>query len=68
MNGLCGKHPRLVKGEHLSEELLQQREGPAVVEAPGFCRVADVSSVEQQGQGLGFVYPAKAVIQFQSSS
>ena len=33
------------------------------MEAPGFCRVADVSGVEQQGQGLGFVYPANAVIQ-----
>lgn len=48
---------------HLSEELLQQREGPAVMEAPGFCRVADVSSVKQQGQRLGFVYPANAAIQ-----
>lgn len=38
------------------------------MEAPGFCRMTDVSSVEQQRQGLGFVYPANAVIQLESSS
>lgn len=37
------------------------------MEAPGFGRVADVSSVEQQGQGLGFVQPASAVMQLQAS-
>lgn len=38
------------------------------MEAPGFGRVTDVSSVEQQGQGFGFVDPAKAVIQLHSWS
>lgn len=57
----CKKHLRLVKCDHLSEELLQQREGPAVMEAPGFCRVTDVSSMKQQGQGFCFVYPANAL-------
>lgn len=36
-------------GGYLSEELLQQRCGPAVMEVPAFGRVADVSSVQQKG-------------------
>lgn len=36
------------------------------MEAPRFCRVTDVSSMKQQGQGLCFVYPANAVIQLQA--
>lgn len=36
-------------GDYLSEELLQQRCGPAMVEVPLLGRVTDVSSVQQQG-------------------
>lgn len=44
---------------HLSEELLQQGGGPAVVEVPTFGRMADVCRVQQQGQGFGLVDAAK---------
>lgn len=59
------KHLRLVQCDHLSEELLQQREGPAVMEAPGFRRVTDVGSMKQQGQGFGFAYPANTATPLQ---
>lgn len=44
---------------HLSEELLQEGSGPAVVKVPAFGRVADVGRVQQQGQGFGFVNAAE---------
>lgn len=43
---------------YLSEELLQQKGGPAMVQAPVFGRMADVRSVQQQGQRLGLVWPS----------
>lgn len=36
------------------------------MEAPGFCRVTDVSSMKQQGQGFSLVYPANAVTELQA--
>lgn len=47
---------------HLSEELLQEGGGPAVVEVPAFGRVADVCCVQQQGQGFGLVNAVKETI------
>lgn len=38
----------VVRWPHLSEELLQQGRGPAVVQVPVLGRVADVRRVEQQ--------------------
>lgn len=40
---------------HLSEELLEQGGGPAVVEVPTFGRMADVSRVQEQGQRFGLI-------------
>lgn len=47
------------KTTRLSEELLQEGSGPAVVKVPAFGRVADVGRVQQQGQGFGFVDSAE---------
>lgn len=60
----CNNTDKVFRSTHtdLSEELLQQGGGPAVVEVPAFGRVADVCCVQQQGQGFRFVDPAKEEI------
>lgn len=44
---------------YLTEELLHEGLGPAAVDRPLLCRVADVSSMEQQRKSLGLVNPAQ---------
>ena len=39
----------------LAEELLQQLSGPALMQHPVFAWMGDITTVQDEGQGLGFV-------------